>query len=542
MSIVRPIIDLNRGWREWYIDEIYTGPNGPGQIVPNVNDKVWSWTRGTLRCVEVDVETGLSKLMEWKEPVENKDTEHFDILIGNGGHDPLSYYQVYFDDSVNPATLHTDAKVRLWRSDADHVVFYYGEDVDGDAKIISMNYDGAGKFLNHKVALQQTADQAVYTPDGTHTTYPLKEGDVVTAVVKNEQGGEISRNKFTVARRTMHFGGIANDRYVTQVRLTSPFLTNNAKVLEVPINLTVPSLTLMGEVVYSNGEVMELPIDGNRFSLYGLGEYVASVPDYNANLILSYKLADNEISTQQSSTSSGQMVAEYKLHTLPARHEYNVKLFVYPRWTGSTWELRYYLASLSRKDIIDVTDHVTFGVGAVSSFNPNLYGITQSLTVSLNMADVDPTFVAYRHVQSFVVTLHAPPSNSSSTPWTVKYEVTSDVDYGVGVAVKQRLSAIGEWTLDIRCGDLTVTDWLNRVYRPTLPLYDSAVEERAPDPTHYELLVNGVRERFPVEHYNNDHVFKSSMIQGESLQVLWVRETDNADLYLGISAFTVKVV
>ena len=51
---VTPNVDPTRRFSTFHISEIYTGPNGTGIWVPNVNDMVIDWDNGIYKVVSVD--------------------------------------------------------------------------------------------------------------------------------------------------------------------------------------------------------------------------------------------------------------------------------------------------------------------------------------------------------------------------------------------------------------------------------------------------------------------------------------------------------
>ena len=547
MSNLRPIINLNRGFTVHGEHEVYTGPNGAGQICPNVNDMVWSWSVGPMRCISLDVNTGLSVLEPWKAPEDNKDAEGLDILLGNGGHAPNEYYMLHVDNSVKPATLTADAKLRMYRKDVDHIKYFLGSDVVETGVVISKKYDGSGNWVNDEVDLEvlqveEPNVRTVVTPRTSHTTHTVKSGDFVTAVAYNEQGGAISRTKLIVHETALFAKGLNTARYVAAINLKSPWMRNDGNVLDIPINLPVSSLGLMGEVVYNNGDVVEYPIDGTRFSLYGLDNYIASVPDYNNPLVLSYLLDENEVSTSQSSTGSNHETKAYTIHTLPAKHEYNLKLYVYPHWDGNGWILKYKLANLSRDVIIDVTDKVVYGEEGISTFNPTLWGIEQNFTVSIRLDEVNAAYAPYRHVQTFKVTLFGPPKTTDNPSWLVHYEDAGDDAYGVKVCAKQVLVSINDYAFDLSSGCNSTDEWLRYAYRAIEPLYDQEVESSAPNPTHFDVTVNGTTKRYPVELWQTKVNFPTNLHTGALVDITWVMETEHQDLYLGTSGFMVKAL
>lgn len=547
MSITRPIIDLNRGFTVWGEHQIYTGPNGAGQQCPNVDDKVWSWTHGDMRVLSLNVDTGISVIEPWYRPVNNADSDGLDILLGNGGHSPEEYYLLHVDNSVRPATLTPDAKLRMYRKDADHVKYVLGYYDEQTEIVISKQYDGSGNYVSDKVPLEiLQADEpntvTVVTPVRAHTTHTLLQGQIVTCIAYNEQSGEISTTKLTVNITALFAKGLNSARYVVGIALKSPWMRDDSNILDIPVNLPVSSMGLMGEVTYNNGDKVQHPIDGTRFSLYGLDNYIASVPDYNHTLILSYQFDANEVSTTQSSTDSLHETKGYTIHTLPAKHEYNLKLYVYPHWDGNGWVLRYYLANLSRSQIVEVTDLVQYGSGSTSSFNPTLWGIEQTFTASIRLDEVDASFSAYRHVQSFKVVLFGTPKISNNASWMVHYQDGGDDAYGESLNAEQRLVTVNDYAFKIGSGAATQDGWLAKAYRDIVPLYDREVESSAPNPTHFDVVVGTERKRYEISMWNETLNFETNLYTGALLPIIWIMETEHQDLHLGMSGLMVKAV
>lgn len=547
MSIKRPIIQLDRGFTVHSEKDIYTGPDGTGQVCPNVDDMIWSWVHGPMRCIGLNVDTGISIVEPWQPPNQNIDASGLDVLLGNGGHTPREYYILHVDNSVVPATITADAKLRLYRKDADHVKYYLGYNDEQVDEVISKNYDGTGNYLNDRVGLEPIQQgepniHTAFTPEQSHTTHTLRSGDIVTAVIFNEQGGRISTTEMVVAETALSNKGLNSARYVSGINLKSPWMRVDSNVLEVPVNLPVSSLGLMAEVIYNNGERVTHPVDGTRFSVYGLDNYVASSPDYNHPLVLSYRMDANEVSTKQSATGSNHITKEYSIHTLPAQHEYNLKLFVYPDWDGSMWIPRYFLANLSRSEILEVTNLVTYGEGSLGTFNPTLWGVEQTFTVSIRLNEVDASYAPYRHVQSIKLVVFGPPRISNTASWLVHYEDHGGQAYGEGIYAEQRLVTVSDYAFKLDVDANSVDEWLNKTFRPTLPLYDKAIESTAPVPTHFDVVVGDERKRYPISSWNQTLNFGVRLATGALVSVVWIIETEHEDLYLGVSGFMVRAV
>lgn len=544
---VNLIIDRNRGFTVWGEDEIYTGPEGPGRNVPNVNDQVWSWTKGPRRVVQVNANTGLSVIEDWSPVKENEDTSNLDILVGNGGlRVEDHYYRLYVDKSVTPNTLTVEGKLKVNRRDVAYFKYFLGTEISmGAGHIISRNFSNTGEPLDDRVGvieLESDNDGQVIScyPETTYTEEEIPDGAVVSAVGYNAQGGVISITQLQ-SMDTSFFGvGQTDERIIVDITLKSPWMKSGTNIMEVPLNLPAISLSITAEVKYRDGTKVSLPIDGNKFSLYGLDDYVTSVPDYNNKMVLAYRLSDGESTLGQSVNGSGNITKTYYMHTLKADHEYNVKLYCYPNWDGNMWRMKYYLMNMDRDYVKDVTSLVEYGLGTLTSFNPQLYGVTQNITVSLNMKRVEPDWVAYRHVQAFQVVLAGEPTGTTETPWVVKHDRGDDNFFGEGVVCEQTQTNLSEYTLDLRSNCITAEEWLAKTYYTTNPLKDDTSEPIAPKPTHFEIVDGNNRFRRPLSDWDRVYTTDIKRVNGEMLEVIWVTETETNDLYLGISGFPVR--
>lgn len=542
-----PIEDPDRGYRQWHWDEIYDGV-GPGRYVPNVDDSVWSWDTGLWRVVEVDRTTGKSKLIPYVAPKKPDSVTNEDVLIGvNVGHQAESY-RVYLDSSVIPHTLAVDSRLHVYGTTASSVKIFRGYDIGESGEVISAMYDQSGTLLGENIPLELVAmpDQhnvAVKTPMVGNTLVKLQDGEVVTVVVYDDMGKTLSIVNMLVKNTSFIRTTEASRKYVKSIHLESPFLDeSDDRLVRFPVNMPTNALPLTGVVTYSNGETLRLPANGGKFNLYGLNTFVASIVGQKAPLVLSYKLSEDEYCYGASPGHNKHVSEKYWATTTEFEEAFNVKLFGYPVWIDDVngYRLDFFLSSLDRQEIYNVTDSVTIAETS-AAFDPLKYGVKQQLAFVVNMADVDAKWPSYRHVQTMEITLMER-GDVDATNWLVGFEPGQDPLYGHDLKASVEFVNTNDWRLNLSNGYGSKEAWLNAVYYPTHPLYHPHTEARAPVPNFIAVVFKRRRYEFPIDAWNDDVIVVNDLNEGETLYVEFIRRTHENDLYLGVSGLTIHQV
>lgn len=541
------IVDQNRGYREWLLPEIYTGPNSTGRYVPNKDDAVRDWAQGVFRVVDVDYTTGLSTMQLWTPPQNPNTLTDEDILLGTGPGTQSESFRLYIDPSVTPHTLAIDARIHIHGTQATYVKYFRGTDISSTTgQVISAYYDQSGNFLGENIPLENVVMDAnnvvaVKTPKVGYTTQDLQDGDVVTAVVYNDAGGAVSIAKLLVANTSFIRSTDASAKYVKAISLETPFLsTSDPKLIQYPINMPVSALNLIGVVTYSDGSKLRMPVDGTKFSLFGLENYIATIQGQQLDLVLSYKLSANEYNYIGTPSPNQHISESYKATTLQADGAYSIKLFVTPVWIDALngYRLEYYLYNLDREFVYPVTNLVDQQTGS-RAFDPVEYGTVQHLAVAINMNQVDSQFANYRHVQSFDLTLLRAGNSQDGDNWTVAYTPGQNPPYGVGVKALATYVEVGNWKLDVSCGAATQADWLNEVFYATQPLFDPGTETQAPTPNYFALVYGSERIELPIAQWNAITTMTSTFVEGTPIYLEFIRRNSQTDLQLGISGLIV---
>lgn len=543
-----PIMDPNRGFRMWNLPEIYTGPTGTGRYVPNPDDMVVDWSQGFLRVNSVDYSTGISHLVAWTLPKDAHDHSDEDLLLGVGpGYDSESW-RCFIDTSVMPHTLAIDGRLHIYGSQSSYIKVFRGTNIGVTGEVISSFYDSVGNLLGENIPLElalfssaDTHNVSVKVPMVGYTTNRLDNGEIVTVVAYNEDGGAVSIAKLVVMNTAFVRTTDREKRYVTGISLNSPFLhPGDSKVMEYPINLPVRSVPVYGVVHYSDGRKRELPIDGTKFNLYGTEHFTSSVVGQRLPLVLTYKLSENEYSYSASVGNTYHLSEQYIATTTQADRSYGVKLFVYPVWIDSIigYRLEYFLYSLQRDRFYHVTPYVELAVGS-RPFHPTEYGVVQELNLAIELDKIHGGFGKFRHVQTVAVSLLAR-GDENRTCWTVRYAPGQEPEYGMGLRAEMEFVNVNHWRLRLDNGFGSKEEWLRHLYYGTLPLHDPTREAKAPEPTHFNLVFANRKIELGVSQWNAETVVPNDLATGELLYLEWMRRTPNGDLQLAISGLRVQ--
>lgn len=536
------IADPTRGFRMWLVSEIYAGPSSAGRYVPNPDDMVWDWNSGYNRVISVDYTTGLSVVKPWTPPANSNPISDSDVLLGAGPGYQSESFRAYLDQSVLPHILAVDSRIHLYGTTVSYIKIFKGTDISVNGQVISQMYDQGGTFLGENiplelVAMENSSNTAVKAPQVGYTTQSLNDADVVTAVCYDDAGNATSICKLLIKNTSFIRTTDAAAKYITAISVETPFLSSSdSTLIQYPINMPVSALNLIGVVTYSDGSKLRLPVDGTKFSMYGLENYISTIQGQTLDLVLSYKLSPGEYNYITQSSPNKHISIAMKATTLQADGAYSVKLFVAPRWIDALngYTLEYFLYNLDREDVYPVTNLVQLQSGS-RTFNPLQYGTTQHIAVGLNLNQVDPSFANYRHVQEFDVTLLRQGTDKSGDNWTIGYTPGQNPPYGLGTVASVKFINVGNWQYDLSCGLTNQTDWLNKVFYATQPLFDPGSEQQAPTPNYFALVYGNERLEVPISQWNSIITMTSTMVEGTLLNVEFFKRNASTDLQLGVS-------
>lgn len=538
-----PVYDGNARWCWWNIDEIFDGTVGANRYVPKVNDYVEDTIDFVTYIVKsIDPVTLLSTLEPINRSILNGVITNNDALIGPG---PESY-RVYYDTTVTPHILAVDIRNQVKGTQASYAKLFKGVVVTGpNAKVISFMYDSGGAFLSQNVPLELVGidshiNHSIRVVNVCHTNEVLTNGEIVTAVIYSAEGHVLSKRQLLVENTSFIRTLNASQKYVSSISLKSPFLSStDSSTLEYPINVPMQSFNMIGVVNYSDGSKLELPVDDSKFKILGLERYIATVVGQRLNLVLSYALDPNETAYGAVSGDSKYVTEPFELITIDQVGSFSVKLYCYPVWVDNTtgYTLRWSLYNLERAVSFDVTPYVSYNPGS-SPFNGLSYGVNQSLSVRVNLRDISPVFNSYIHVQNIQVLLREP-GTSRQTNWSIIFEPGQPSPYGVDTHAKVDILSSNTTRVFMNSGATSQTDWLNKLFFNTKPLYDNRRESTSPTPNYFAILVGNDRYEYPVAAWNNPFVIPVGLEINDTLMVEFFKRSATGDLLLGRSGLPI---
>lgn len=541
-NTIVPIMDPNRGWRMWHIDEIFTG-EGSGKYVPNVDDMVISWTDGFMRVTQVDYSTGLSELTPHSPPDETGVLDEEDRLLGVGPGRISESYRIFIDTSVTPHTLAFDSRLKMYGSGVKWVKVFLGTRID-NGEVISRQYDSQGTLLGENIPMElvsgASASSAIKRPKVGYSSQSLPDGETVTAVFYDDEGSVVSTSVLLVMNTNWIRRLNESQKYVTGIKLDSPFISDaDSRVLECPINVPIDAITRRGVVTYSTGEKKVLPIDGTKFRLFGLQRFVSTILGQRQPISLMYYLSPDETAYGSVNGETMHLVEDYLATTVKVEGAYSVKLFTYPVWIDNIngYRLEHFLYNLERDAVYNVTSLVTLATNS-QSFKPLDYGVSQDLTFSVDLSQVDNRFKDYRHLQTTRITLLRP-GTENATNWTVTYDRMKE-PYGEGLQADLSFVNSNLYSLKLDNGFGSAEHWLREIYEPTLPLYDETSEEKPPTPNYFKLVVGNFEMECSLSMWNHEFTINSPLQAGDNAYLQFFRRTSTTDLQLATAGLILR--
>lgn len=540
-----PIYDPDGRWTTWSLDQIYLGTEGLNKYVPKVDDYVVDpKTDERYRVVELDETTMIPRLVRIV-PASVDAFSDSDLLMGVGPGTQSDTYRVYIDTSVMPHTLAVDARLKVHGSMATTAKIFKGSEVANTAHAVSAFYDQMGNLLGQLIPLELVAmpDGQNYTVKSVpvcYTTEQLADGEVVTVVFYSDAGHVVSKRQLLVENTAFIRSSDAGTKYVSDISLESPFLSSSDPTLiQYPVNVPLNGLNLMGRVHYSDGTSQLMPVDGSKFRIYGLDHYVATIVGQKLPLVLSYALSQGEVAYGATVGAERYFTESYRAQTMQADGSYSVKLFGYPVYIDpiNGYRLEWFLLNLDRQAVYRATPYVTINANT-RAFDPIAFGVSQKLSVSVDLSKLSPTYNAYIHTQAVEIVLLAP-GTEHVTNWTIAFSPGQDPVYGkdnfaATTFINQNLTKV-----NLKMDMLTRESWLDRVFYRAQPLFDDTREIKAPAPNFFKLLIGNNSYEFPIEQWGSDLLVETAVENASTIYVQFFKRTPENDLQLGVSGLPV---
>ena len=538
-----PIYQPDARWTLWSIDELYNGGVGDHKFIPKVKDYAIDPDTFTTYVVDhIDPITLIPTLREIRPANMSYIIPDADLLLGVLPGPQSDTYRIYIDKSVTPYTLAVDARFKVGGSAASYAKIFRGSSLSDAQSVVSKIYDTNGQVISENVPLELIVidshiNYTAKTIAVCNTTDDLIDREIVTAVIYTAEGSVVSKRQFLVENTSYIRSLNSSVKYITSIYMECLFLSDTAdKTIDFPLNIPLSALNLLGVVSYSDGTTLKLPVNGGKFKIYGLDQFISSIPGQKIELVLNYSLSNDEISYVGNNTNTKFISAAYSLVTVNPNNSYAVKLFGYPIWINESqgYRMKWWLYNLDRNLAIEVTEHVLYS-DTTGPYDPKGYGFIQRKAVSLNLQDISNSFKPFIHTQIVEIVLNTRPDNTD-TPWTMAQELSGNtVRYGSRLYAKR----VSNDYINISSGINIFADWIAQVYRASGPIINRAIEIEAPTPTHFVVTYGATVVEYPISAWGSNIALANSVLY-DSISIRFIKRLSSSDLELSIAVLVIK--
>lgn len=535
-----PVYQPDSGWKIRPLDEIWRGEAGKNKIVMNVDD--WVVEKQTGRFFRVTTVNPVT-LVPTLESFELSKEVTVDEIVTTSSDN----YRVYYDKSISPYTLAVDAMIKIHSSTASYARIYRGSFID-PSKIVSQRFNNSGEMLGVDIPLDLVAfnshdNYAVKSVQTCNTKEDLNQGETLTIAVFDASGKLVHRSTALVEETSYVAQAYAEQKFITNIYMKTAFIYDtNSSEISYPVNLPTSSFSPIGVVQYNDGSKVEYPIDGDKFSLFGLDQFISTIIGHRVPLVLRYRMSGNEAGTASVTVENDHFINRpYNLLVSSPNTSYNAKLYVYPVWVDQITGYKYkvFLMNLDRNILFDVTNLVSLAPNS-PAFNPLGYGITQRLTFTVDLSTVSSMFASFLHVQSVDIVLRGAANDDTvTTLWEVGSQVPTPTPY-YGTQLRATVDAATRTKLSIDNQMETVTDFINKLYKTTNPLFNPMTETSAPMPTHIELEHGNEKVIIDITNYDKPVVFTHPIPRLANVDMTFLRLTSAGYLKLSVAAIPVR--
>lgn len=459
-------------------------------------------------------------------------TEDQDVIFGEKG-GPLNGEGIMgVDYSQRPNRASIDSTVM--RPGAAYALLFLGDKIDPDngGEIISAIYDKSANMTTDQIPVGLAAINN-YTNKEIKWTLPfsvtknadaLPNGTRCTLVFFDQGDVAITPSqRITVQHCSYLRNREKGIRYITDIELISPWFTDSGDPdkLILPITTPLVGIEFRALVHYSNGDSVEHTVNGGKFTMQGIEEYRPNYPGDSAEIVLIYKLSEDEQFYLAQPGQDGRKTRVYLITAGNVEGAYAPKLYTWPVWEaqGSRWGIRQFMYTLERKTFVDVTDIAVLNESS-PPFKPNSYNSVQDLTFNINLKDVSPEYNPTIFKQQTSLVLYKD-INGPGKRWGVQYAANKPM-YD---SLPARVTNNGAQTkVNLTNGFTKYEDWLNALYTAVVPMYDLWNEEKAPEPNaFYVMLPDGTRYPQTTLNWNQDITIPTQLTKGHTIFICWVQ-------------------
>lgn len=537
---IYPTMYPNNQWKTWSYDELYLGGVGANKFIPNIKDHVMEPESGRLYIVEgyKNEPKGVAIL----RPIGIPTPTGFENIFS----DSTNNYRLYQDLTVSPVTLSVDGLMKVYSSRAHYAIIYKGLEEDPN-NIVSEFFDSSGFSQGPGIPLELVAYnnydnyaiKSVRTCNKKSTSPDLLEGELCTVIVYTDDGKIITRTQLLVDNTSFVPQAFSEQKYIVNIYLDSPFLSRaDDTLINMPVNIDLTSYRPRLVVVYNDGSINSEVIDGTKYILDGLNSYTPGIQGLHP-LSLRYVMDPDEVGITTINTINGNVLTrEYFIKTVEEDGLYDVKLYVYPVWNHYelAYDIRVYMTNLDRTLLSDVT-HVTEITTSMSIPTTNSGG-WQTLNLKLDMKDVSTVYKSYIHTEQVYVNILDVPSSNADNIWEVRLNSSNTANtYGKDLYAK--LSTNRNY-VNIDNGATNLTDFLDKFYLNTYPLYRQAVETGPIDPAYIRITYGNIERIIGATQFKNNVNFGVELTVGDSIKLEFLQMGNNDYLVLSVAELTVR--
>lgn len=552
---------VNQGRRQTlYLKDLYKYklPNSTqvvksGDIVAQVDDRVWDYDLGEFRVIYRDQTTYEVELAEVREREDDSPvTDHDRFLATNSGYQSEAW-RCYLDTRTLPHRLEISEGFRIYGNRTAYIRLFRGFDTTETGEIVSAWYNQAGEYVSDRIPVsivanvkdtmfsptQQLENIAIKAPDNGFTTKDLAQGEDVTLVAYTQDDVVVRTARLNVHHTNLIRRVDDTQRRVSSIQLVSPFLSeSDATELRIPLNVDIASLVMEAKVNYADGTSRLMTVgdetSGKKFMLYNLMYWSPTNAGTPTKVTLVYRLdPTEEYSRATGETVDGFVSKTYTIVPTDIVPKMSLKLYVYPTWSEqlNSYTLHYYLYDLERLRYFEVPASSVELVESSRSFDGSDYQTVQTLHLAVKLKDLDPSYGEYRHTQAVQIALIRS-GGLPATNWRVRHNANQSEWYGDNMEAVLKVSAGQTHTVNVAAGQTDTDAWIDAIYYAQDPLRDPQAETKAPRPTHF-YIDGGSREfDFPIDMWANDLTIISDLREGQNLGIRFVHRSVNGELQL----------
>lgn len=549
---ITDILDLPLGkFQTWHMKDVYLGPSStnPGRSVPTVDDLVFQYNPDKIwKVVAVDdsgVTPSYVPTLELFNLVSSE-TSAFDDDIDV--YQPSNQERIFLDTSVTPYELQIDDRYIVTGSEVDYYKLFRGTDITPSGEIISQVYNGSGTLIGENGGLElvdpANPSRKRTIPVKTGTT--MDTGELVSAVFYTQAGVKIGVHRFIVVNSTAIRAIESNQISIVDIELVTTLLDSvETDLVLVPPNVTVTGGDFQARLTRSDGSTSLISVDGVKCKLLGLNHFNTSTSGITNDITLVYYPGPTESVINATNSALIHIASNYRIRTDGSGPAFGFKIFAVPKFNQGTglYEIDYYLNNLKHEIMIKL-DPADIIVVKTNGSQPDYSqsNAWQTLVLTVVIEDVIPVgYTGFTHIQTLTIKL-GPVSLGLNSYWL---DYKNDLSSVYGPTTLFTFNNGGLHPMSLKSGTIDVTDWLELLYYPLQPIWDTDLSLVPEEPTHFKLVYANtetahmsVATEWDMLH---NHAENINWVDNEFVEIIWYKEDIPTGGYYILAIGTVKL-